>query len=431
MSVWELAAYGWIVVLVLITVFFGYRIVYSAIPYNGALSWKVDEWLHKREVRLEHTNIFEGGVEGILEDLDQALDLPETLYIANEFRLSFDGDGTVRTFYTFLYGMDRKGETQTYLAAYDGTESKDMTVWLDGEAGGDYSEDMLLEPMLHILQGVSWQEQVRLWDRETDDGRYEILYRGRRCFDTLDGLQYVPGGSDTETGDPVLEKLSDGGQVVGYEVSLHMPAQEAVTPVRYIMDPEYISQEEADASRSRQTAEMAAQAEEWIVDSTDGSMYYFLDGQTGWRLTVQEAAAGSRFYDLEKTENGGGSWEVVHSDPFGGQSGVAEGLIFFDEYFGVAGLASATQTYSRLYMTKDGGATFTEIRLPMESVTELPDQAGSYPYTLEDYVYLHMPVKTGDRLTIRVTAGLEDDAGIRFQSDDGGVTWKYTGSAMY
>ncbi|HIU02833.1 MAG TPA: hypothetical protein IAB63_06225 [Candidatus Onthocola gallistercoris] len=308
----------------LITVFFGYRIVYSAIPYNGALSWKVDEWLHKREVRLEHTNIFEGGVEGILEDLDQALDLPETLYIANEFRISFDGDGTVRTFYTFLYGMDRKGETRTYLAAYDGTESKDMTVWLDGEAGGDYSEDMLLEPMLHILQGVSWQEQVRLWDRETDDERYEILYRGRRCFDTLDGLQYVPGGSDTETGDPVLEKLSDGGQ-----------------------------------------------------------------------------------------------------------SGVAEGLIFFDEDFGVAGLASATQTYSRLYMTKDGGATFTEIRLPMESVTELPDQAGSYPYTLEDYVYLHMPVKTGDRLTIRVTAGMEDDAGIRFQSDDGGVTWKYTGSAMY
>lgn len=106
-------------------------------------------------------------------------------------------------------------------------------VWLDGETGGDYSEDMLLEPMLHILQGVSWQEQVRLWDRETDDERYEILYRGRRCFDTLDGLQYVPGGSDTETGDPVLEKLSDGGQVVGYEVSLHMPAQEAVTPVRY------------------------------------------------------------------------------------------------------------------------------------------------------------------------------------------------------
>ncbi len=264
--------------------------------------------------------------------------------------------------------MDRKGENRTYLAAYDGTESKDMTVWLDGEAGGDYSEDMLLEPMLHILQGVSWQEQVRLWDRETDDERYEILYRGRRCFDTLDGLQYVPGGSDTETGDPVLEKLSDGGQVVGYEVSLHMPAQEAVTPVRYIMDPEYISQEEADASRSRQTAEMAAQA---------------------------------------------------------------EGLIFFDEYFGVAGLASATQTYSRLYMTKDGGATFTEICLPMESVTELPDQAGSYPYTLEDYVYLHMPVKTGDRLTIRVTAGMEDDAGIRFQSDDGGVTWKYTGSAMY
>ena len=32
------------------TVYFGGRIVYSAIPYNGALSWKVDEFRRKKKL---------------------------------------------------------------------------------------------------------------------------------------------------------------------------------------------------------------------------------------------------------------------------------------------------------------------------------------------------------------------------------------------
>ena len=33
------------------TIYFGGRIIYSAIPYNGHLSWKLDELWKKREVR--------------------------------------------------------------------------------------------------------------------------------------------------------------------------------------------------------------------------------------------------------------------------------------------------------------------------------------------------------------------------------------------
>ena len=34
---------------------FGGRIVYSAVPYHGALSWKLDEWMRKKEVELDST----------------------------------------------------------------------------------------------------------------------------------------------------------------------------------------------------------------------------------------------------------------------------------------------------------------------------------------------------------------------------------------
>ena len=55
----------------------------------------------------------------------------------------------------------------------------------------------------------------------------------------------------------------------------------------------------------------------------------------GWRLVITDAAAGSRFYVMEKTMDGGSTWECINDDPFSGQLGVAEGLIFYDETLGL------------------------------------------------------------------------------------------------
>ena len=88
--------YTEMILLIAATLFFGGRIVYSAVPYHGALSWKLDEWMRKKEVELEHNNLFEDGVEGILMDLDEALQLPEELYIANKYQVSFDENGTIQ-----------------------------------------------------------------------------------------------------------------------------------------------------------------------------------------------------------------------------------------------------------------------------------------------------------------------------------------------
>ena len=102
----------------------------------------------------------------------------------------------------------------------------------------------------------------------------------------------------------------------------------------------------------------------------------------------------------------------MNGDPFAGNIGVAEGLQFFDENVGFAGLSGASQSHSQIFMTTDGGSTFTEIILPI---------------TLEDYAYLCMPVKDGDAFTIDVLTAAGENEGIRFRSEDGGVTWKYDG----
>ena len=196
--------YTEMILLIAATLFFGGRIVYSAVPYHGALSWKLDEWMRKKEVELEHNNLFEDGVEGILMDLDEALQLPEELYIANKYQVSFDENGTIQRIYAFIYGKNEAGEKKTYLIDYDADSSNDMTVWIDGNVNGEYSDDMRLSPMIEILNNSDWTSQVEAWAETFEEQQiYEILYMGRRSFSSEEGLQYISGDADgdgTETG---------------------------------------------------------------------------------------------------------------------------------------------------------------------------------------------------------------------------------------
>lgn len=420
-----------LVVLVVATVYFGGRIVYSAVPYNGALSWKLEEWRNKKKVELIHNNFFETGAEGVLEDLDEALDLPEKLYVTDQFRLTFNGDGEIQEIETFLYGRDEGGDTQTYLIDYDADDGADMNVWMNGYANTEFNEDKNLAPMFRILEQAPCEAQTEAWEQMGAGDTYEILYLGKRAFQTEAGLHILSGDAD---GDGVVSgtfqagMLASGGEVEGYEVSLHVPGAEEITPVRYMMEPEYISTDQIAGEEEQQQTEEAKEAESWTVDSSDGSMRYFLDEQHGWMLKVTDAALGSRFYELDRTEDGGTTWETVNTNPFAGNMGVAEGLQFYDENFGFAALTGASQSSSRMYMTKDGGSTFTEIQLPMDTVTELPETAEEYGYTLENYVYLCMPKKDGDVLTIDVLIEAVGKEGIRFRSEDGGETWTYDGT---
>ena len=102
----------------------------------------------------------------------------------------------------------------------------------------------------------------------------------------------------------------------GYEVSLYLPDNDEVTPVRYIMEPEYRSPEELQEEQWQEQEETAKQSDTWTVDRTDGSMYFFYSDRLGWRLSVADAAAGSRFYQLEKTEDGWRYLETENQDPF-------------------------------------------------------------------------------------------------------------------
>lgn len=203
--------------------------------------------------------------------------------------------------------------------------------------------------------------------------------------------------------------------------------QENDTSVEYTTKPDSIDLGESNQKNITEQVDKAKKAESWTMDESNGTMYFFLDEQNGWRLVVVDAAAGSRFYVMERTADGGDTWERINEDPFDNQAGVAEGVMLLDDNFGIAGLAGASQSHSTLYITKDGGRSFGEIKLPMSTVTELPESAKEHGFTVEDYDYLNMPQIGATTLIIMVTTDKGDNDGIVFESEDGGDTWKYRG----
>ena len=193
------------------------------------------------------------------------------------------------------------------------------------------------------------------------------------------------------------------------------------------MEPEYISVSELQQAHEEQQIEEAKEEDAWSVDPSDGTMYFFLTDTLGWRLVVTDAAAGSRYYEMDKTEDGGASWNRINTDPFGGNIGVTEGLVFFDEQYGFAGLTGASQSYSRLYVTRDGGVTFSEIQMPTDTVTELPELAAELGFAAKDYAYLCMPKLDGSQLSVVALTGAGETEGILYQSEDQGENWVYAG----
>lgn len=388
------------------TVLFASSIIYSAIPYNGKLAWKIQDLIHTREVALTHTNIFDTGIEGILDDLNATLNLPEKLYIAEQFTVDFDGTGQISAIEGFLYGKDEHDQTRTYLISYDAKKSKKIYVNMDGYASADFDTDALLSPMIDVLALANWKEQVAAWKQDYDVSSYQLLYLGNRSFEIKDGLVTVSGDSSE------IQKINAGGSVKGYEVSLHMPELDTVTPVRYIANPKYTSwQEQKEQEQTDASTKNSSEIGKCYTDE-DGIQYFYLTEQMGWRFKILDAAAGSRFYGLQQTTDGGNTWEMINEDPFVGNIGVSEGLVFYDENNGIIGLTCAGQDWSNLYRTTDGGKTFTKIEFPGATTGEF---------------YFDMPRKDKDQLVVLARPEAGDTTGVKYVSTDGGATWENAG----
>lgn len=426
---------------------------------GGLYFFKTSERFQKNDevkVTLKHDNFFDDSVAGILEDLDNEIGLPKKIYLVNHFNVTFYATGEIAAIDTFFYGEDENGETRTYLVDYNRKKSSKMTVYINNYAKTDYEEDMCLTPLFELLGNIKVKEQVDSWAEETKSHTFGISYSGKRAFTSADSLQVINAENTDTNGNSILSKVEYGGEVTGFAVTFSTGGEENTGEIiTYIINPKYTSAavlaqqnrkeqiDEAKNGAGNDTTDntgnadpnaVAGNAEEesgdgtpWTENREDGSVYFFLDSNTGYRLLVADAAAGSRFYELEMTKDGGQSWNQKNANPFNGNIGVAEGIEFYNENLGVIGLAGVSGDYSTLYLTQDGGKTFSVIELSMDEVTELPDTAAEYGFSIADYDYCKMPQQEDGKLTIKVISAVGENDGILFESTDNGNTWNYSG----
>lgn len=392
-----------------VTGYYGVGIVQSAEKYTGKLSWKLDEWKNSKKISLKHDNLFEDGIEGIFTDIEEKIDLPEDLYTSNQFSVVFDADGTISEIYSLMYGRDEKGKSHTYLLDYQRNQSDKMTVWID-DGGGDYGEEKKLEPMRELFPMMEIDSILELWEESYAAQSFRILYMGYRSFAESTGLVALNYDGSTANAQSCV---NDKGEYEGYEISLFVPNREEILPIRFMnnWDKLEIREEEPEISYEIGVS---------VKEQSDGNVYFFINEQKGWRLVVKDAALGSRWYGLEVTEDGGNTWQNLNGDPFAGSAGVAEGIQFFDESFGFLLMGGASESHAELYVTRDGGVSLEEVKLPKEKITD--DIAD-----LDEYDYTTMPVKEGETLKAELRLEKYDCGRALFESYDDGITWNYVG----
>ncbi len=411
-SVWRKSLYKviWIYIAIIImvttTLFYGYKIYHDAVNFNGRFSWVLYDLKYKKEIKFEHNNIYEDGVEGIFTDINEKLHMPETLYVADGFSLNFDSDGIIKSFGAFLYGNNRKGKPKSYSIYYDSNKSKKITVYLNDYIDADFNEDKLIEPLINTMKVIPLKETVSKWNER----QYGILYYGKRSFGyNTDGIVYIDLEGNTRSADEV------SSEIIGYTVSVYVPEKEhAYTPVRYNLteDLNNIKKYHLNVDENEKTSRSA--------NSEDKEFY--LSDNIGYKLKVVEAAAGSRFYSLYGTKDGGNTWDTINEDPFIGRGGVAAGITFINEKLGFIALSHSGGSYGELYRTEDGGLSFEVVNLPEVKVALKGEE------TFTPFDFPGMPYKEDGILNILVGQGTDGDyngnSSALYQSKDEGITWE-------
>lgn len=400
-----------LMVLLTIVVFFGTRIIESGMKYNGKLSWKIDEWIRSKKITLEHNNIYEDGIEGIFEDLETKLDLPEELYLVNQFSVKFNYEGTITDIYSFFYGRDDSGKTRTYLLDYSNRKSDKMTVWMDGNAGGEYDEADKMQPLFDLMNHVDLKNELSGYNNEQSSCDFELKYFGYREITSSTDLCVLDQDGASI---PLDSVLTENGKYSGYEFAVYTPDKDGVLVSRYMDGYHRIIIDELEPEVKYEIGKSTSVRE-------DGSVYYLINESKGWRLVVIDAAAGSRWYVIESTSDGGKNWNRIEPDPFNGElSGVADSIQFLDEQIGFVLMSGASESHSRLYRTTDGGNSFSMVELPIELIdVEIPD--------LAEHDYITMPYVENSVLKVSLRLEKYDCGSIYFESKDNGETWYYTG----
>ncbi|SHH95502.1 hypothetical protein SAMN02745196_02055 [Clostridium collagenovorans DSM 3089] len=398
-----------VIIILAITVAYGVPIYKSATNYGGKLAWFIDRIRYEKKVEFKHNNIYESGVQGIFDDINEKYPLPQKLYMSDSFNLQFDKDGIITSFDTFIYGKDDKNKDESYLISYDKNKSDKIFLRVKGYVDANYNEDKLVEPLIKTVRAIKLKNAVD----SLNQNEYGLLYYGKRSWGyNSEGIINL----NEDGGESKL--LGSMNEIVGYTVSLYVLGQEnTITPMRYNLKVD----EEWSKSETLPEEELDKRKEQ--EDARNSNEQFFLNENLGYKLKVVNKALGTAFYSFYNTEDGGNTWNIINEDPFNGDGGAAAGVKFINEKLGFLALSGASGTSADLYVTRDGGLSFER------AIYETHEVKLDNGESIDVFDFPSMPYEKDGVLNMLVGQGSDGDynGGISalYESKDEGKTWTY------
>lgn len=406
-----------VALLLLLTVGAGTQIYKSGTNYNGKLFWWLDSFMNEKKVAIAHKNIYEDGIDGIIADIRKKVSMPETLYMSGDFSLKFQPDGRITGFNFGVYGKNKKNQTQGYLIEYDRSQDKMITVYANSYEGEDYTETNNLQVLQDTVNAVFYNRPFEEW--KVLNPTYELRYYGERNWGyNTDGIIYIDKNQQEKEAGVSYAEIKGCSLSVTYAGHDENNTQKEYMPHRYILvdDINHIEVESANSSLVQQAKEDQMQE----TKKTQAATESFVSDSTGYRLRVVDAAAGNRFYNLNKTVNGGDDWQLINEDPFHGQGGSDAKVQFIDENLGFLFFKHSAGANGEVDITTDGGKTVTQLKLNLPEIN-----LGGEMYQVYDTP--ESVIQQEDKLVLEVGQGTDGDYNggdsIYFTSTDRGKTW--------
>lgn len=197
-------------------------------PNGGKLSWYLEELQNERSVKLsqKHKNVYDTGMEGVLADIREKVDLPEKLCMATVFNLNFLADGTIDTLDTMLYGFDENGYfVRSYVIAYDRRQSGKINISIKELSEGIYDADKDFGVLVDAINAINLEEAVSGWNEEI----YGISYYGVLEWKLWDG-----GLLCINQAGEAWEPYGGDNTITGYSVSVFCPENQGIVPWWYL-----------------------------------------------------------------------------------------------------------------------------------------------------------------------------------------------------
>lgn len=373
-----------IIIMLVVTSWSGYKIFRMATRYEGELGFYLNDFFNKKQLTITNDNLFDGGFLTFIDDLIKKFDISDKIYLNDSFELKYNSDGMIQSFNFMIYDNNKN----TYLVSYQKNNENKVTVHLNNYLDMDFDDKNDFQPLLDALKVIPYKESL-IKNQEL----YHILYFGQRDWGYNNtGIHYIDRTGHIIT--PLQTR-----QIIGYTISIEPIMSGTTNPYRYI----YVNDIEKIPETSPQ--QNTPPLSEVPQDSSSLSSKIM---NITYELYVSDAAAGSRFYSLKKTDENGTT--VINKNPFLDNIGVANGIHFFNQKLGFISITNASNDHCEVYRTQDGGLTFKQIELKNTG----------------DYDYLQIPYEDNGHYIMKVSKGSQSDSDtdyIIYRSKDLGQTW--------